>query len=60
VTSVSQLQSSLPGPLLGPVPVPADRGDGSAAAEAWGVRTLNIWAAILVVVCTVALAFALW
>jgi hypothetical protein len=58
VTSAAQLQRCLPGPLLGPVPVPTGSGDGPEVAEAWSVRTLNAWAAALVVVCAIALALA--
>jgi hypothetical protein len=55
---VAQLQASLSSPLLGPVPVPAGRSDGPAAAGALSVRALNAWGAILVVVCTLAIGFA--
>jgi hypothetical protein len=58
VRSASQLQASLPSPLLGPVPIPAGRGDGQAADEAWSVRALAAWGAILVVACIFAIAFA--
>ncbi len=58
VTSARQLQTSLPSPLLGPVPIPASRNDGPAVSETWSVRALNAWGTILVVVCILALAVA--
>ena len=58
VTCAGQLQASLPSPLLGPVPVPADRGDGPAAAEHWGILALNVRAGVLVFVCVLAIALA--
>jgi hypothetical protein len=57
-TSVTQLQTWLPSPLLGPVPIPAGQGDGAAVSKAWNVRALDAWGAILVVVCIFALAMA--
>jgi hypothetical protein len=60
VTSTGQLQRWLPGPLLGPVPIPFPAGgDGEPAVpEASSVLALNAKGAILLVVCILALAFA--
>jgi hypothetical protein len=58
VSGAAQLHPWLASPLLGPVPVPAGRDDRQETAAGWSIGVLNAWAAILVLVCLLALAVA--